>query len=370
MPWDARDTMSLRTEFIGLAQTGITFAALCRRFQISRKTGYKWLQRFRSQGPAGLADASRRPCSSPARTNAQLEQRLVALRLEHPAWGARKLRAVLVRQGAAVLPATSTITDILRRHGLIRPEESTQREHYQRFERATPNELWQMDFKGHFQTDSERCHPLTILDDHSRYALALEACANERAETVRQQLTRVFRRYGLPQAILADNGAPWGAAGYDVHTSLSVWLLQLNIRMLHGRPHHPQTQGKEERFHRTLKAEVLNERFGNLVRCQQRFEQWRSVYNWERPHEALALEVPGKHYRPSARAYPERLPELEFAPDLQLRKVDDGGRVRWQGRDIRIGRPFEGLTVGVRTTEGGCEMYFGPHLLLKVGAEE
>jgi len=372
MPWDARNTMSLRTEFVRLAQHEGSFAELCRRFRISRKTGYKWLRRFTAQGPDGLADRSRRPQTSPARTEAELEQRVVLIRTEHPAWGARKIRAILNREGSQLLPATSTITGILHRHGLISAHESEQHEPWKRFERATPNELWQMDFKGHFATDGSRCHPFTMIDDHSRYALALQACADERMETVRERLIRTFKTYGLPQAILADNGSPWGSAGHDSHTELSVWLMRMNVRLLHGRPHHPQTQGKEERFHRTLKAEILNERFYDLDHCQKRFDKWRTIYNWDRPHQALAMDVPGKNYRPSARAYPEQLPEIVFAPDMQIRKVDDGGRVRWQGRDVRIGRAFAGLPVGVRPClpDGSYEIYFGSELLLKLPCED
>lgn len=372
MPWDARGTMSLRAEFIHWAQQDGSFAALCRRFRISRKTGYKWLRRFQTKEADALKDRSRRPHNSPARADAGLEQRIVMIRQKHPAWGARKLRVILERQGVEPLPATSTITDILHRYGLIAAEESQKHTPYERFERAAPNELWQMDFKGHFPTDQTRCHPFTMIDDHSRYALALQACKDERTETVQERLISAFRRYGLPQAILADNGSPWGSSGHQTPTDLAVWLMRLNIRTLHGRPHHPQTQGKEERFHRTLKAELLRERFYDLEHCQQRFDQWRNVYNWERPHEALAMKAPGHVYKPSVRSYPERLPEIEYAPDMQIRKVDDGGRVRWQGRDIRVGRAFVGLALGVRPSlpDGTYEIYLGSILLKKLGCED
>jgi len=373
MPWLERDTMSLRSEFVQMArQQSFSFAELCRRFRISRKTGYKWLQRYILSGRAALADRSRRPLRSPRRTHSPMENMLVELRQTYPAWGARKLRKVLERRGMASLPATSTITAILHRHQLITPAESAAREPYQRFERAAPNELWQMDFKGHFQTDQGRCHPLTVVDDHSRYALAVEACANEQGGTVQQRLTRVFQRYGLPQEILCDNGSPWGAAGYCVQTEVTVWLLRLGVRTIHGRPAHPQTQGKDERFHRTIKAEVLTQRFADLEQCQTRFDGWRQIYNWERPHEALQLAVPGERYRPSPRRFPQTLPPIEYAPDVAVRQVDDGGRLRWQGRDTRVGRAFSGLPLGVRATalDGVFEVYFCAQLITTLDFRE
>lgn len=347
MPWLERNTMSLRGEFVQLARLQrFSFAELCRRFGISRKTGYKWCRRHSTT--ANLGDQSRRPTHSPRRTATEIEGRVVDLRQQHPAWGARKLRKVLQTRGVNAVPATSTITDILRRHGLIAPEEALKHSAWQRFERAEPNELWQMDFKGYFATDAGNCHPLTIVDDHSRYAVGLFACGDERTQTVRERLTNVFRRYGLPRALLTDNGPPWGSAGADEsHTALTVWLLQVGVPVLHGRPYHPQTQGKDERFHRTLKTEVLHTRFGGLAQCQQRFDGWRHEYNWVRPHQALALEVPGSRYQPSRRAYPEKLPAAEFAPGQEVRKVEANGIIRLWGRRWKVGRAFAGLNVAI-----------------------
>src|SRR5262249_18423537 len=234
---------------------------LCQRFGISRKTGYKWIRRFQEGGTKNLEDRSRRPRSSPRRSSQELEVKVVRLRRKHRAWGGRKIRRRLEDLGEKKVCSASTITAILRRHDLIEPIASVQRGKMERFEYPVPNDLWQMDFKGHFALRlGGRCHPLTVLDDHSRYALVLKSCGDERTATVRGHLTQAFERYGLPRRILCDNGAPWGTSGqggWDHWTPLSLWLMRLGVGMIHGRPYHPQTQGKEERFHATLNAELL-----------------------------------------------------------------------------------------------------------------
>jgi transposase InsO family protein len=228
-----------------------------------------------------------------------VEDLICNLRTEHPAWGGRKLHYLLRSDGFPHPPAPSTISDILRRNGLLAPDRRPQRD-WQRFEELSPNALWQMDFKGHFATSAGRCHPLTILDDHSRFNLCLAACSNERAQTVQDQLTMVMRRYGLPERMLMDNGSPWGSDAAHQHTGLTAWLIRLGVTVLHGRPYHPQTQGKEERFHRTLTLEVLARRpsWHSLADVQRAFDVWRAVYNLRRPHEALdhdaSLAVPAE----------------------------------------------------------------------------
>ena len=235
MPWQETSSMSLREEFIALAQQeGANVRALCRRFQISPTTAYKWLQRAR-QG-WGLGEHSRRPHTSPHQCSDALEQQVCALRAQHPAWGARKLAARLQALGIEP-PAVSTVHAILRRHGLISAQASEAATPWQRFEHAAPNELWQMDFKGHVALAlGGRCHPLTILDDHSRYALCLQACTNEGEATVRAQLQAVMRRYGVPARMTMDNGSPWGSDQRH-YTRLDVWLMRQGIRVSHSRPY-------------------------------------------------------------------------------------------------------------------------------------
>jgi hypothetical protein len=219
-----------------------------------------------------------------------------------------------------------------------------------------------MDFKGHFGLgDGTRCHPLTVLDDHSRFNLGLRACDNERGETVQSELTSIFRCYGLPRMMLMDNGSPWGGDEAWGVTPLTVWLLRQGIAVTHGRPYHPETQGKEERFHRTFQVEVVRRgEFRNLADCQPRFDPWRETYNFERPHEALNLAVPASRYRPSERTFRETPPPLEYAPDYQVRKVQAEGWFSFRGRQFRIAKAFRGQPIGLRptTVDGRWDVLF------------
>ena len=368
MAWREASIVQQRFEFVTLATAeGANVADLCRRFGISRETGYKWIARFKLSGRANLENQPRRPRTSPDKTSAAIEAAVIALRDKHPAWGGRKLRARLLALGQTDVPAASTITAILRRHARIDPAESCKHTAAQRFERERPNELWQMDFKGHVPMHiGGRCHPLTVLDDHSRFAVGLWACNNERRETVQGHLTAMFRRYGLPERVLCDNGPPWGAPqGMGRHTHLTVWLLRLGVRVSHGRPRHPQTQGKDERFHRTLNAELLTRQdLRDMRHAQGLFDDWRDVYNLERPNEALGLMTPASRYQPSERIYPETLPDVEFSPGDIVRRVRHDGSFNFVGRVWFIGEAFAREYVGVRrTAQGVIEARYGPHLV-------
>lgn len=366
MAWKECDRVSERREFIILAShEGANVSRLCERFGISRKTGYKWLARHKAEGEAGLIDRSRRPRRLRAPTPRAMEQAIVDVRSEHPAWGGRKIAAVLQRRGynPADVPAPSTITRILHRHTLVDPLESVKREPMRRFERPTPNDLWQMDFKGEFRTgDGRWCYPLTLLDDHSRYALCLQACVNQKRWTVQQQLTRLFERYGLPWQMLMDNGIPWAnprrVGGY---TRLSVWLMRLGIKVSNGRPYHPQTQGKEERFHRTLDVELLQDRsFRDSQDAQRQFDPWRHTYNQHRPHQALAMAVPAERYQPSIRPMPATLPPVAYGEIDEVRQVNRVGQLSFQGRTFKLSEAFGGERMGLRPTreDGVWEVYF------------
>jgi len=370
MPWKAATTMSLRKEFVTFVTAKTTtMQSVCDRFGISRKTGYKWLDRLRRGGWEALADQSRRPHKCPWKTSTAVEEAIVRLRDAHPAWGARKLRRRLQASGWNDLPSPSTITSILHRHGRIDPLEATKHQPWQRFEAPEPNALWQMDFKGHFPMLGGRCHPLTVLDDHSRYNIGLVACANERRETVQQELTGLFRRFGLPQWILADNGAPWGTRGNDTYSALAVWLMHLGTGVTHARILHPQTLGKDERFHRTLKTELLSQCINKPVtECQRRFDHWRIIYNTQRPHESLKMDVPSQHYRLSDRTFPERLPIIEYSPDDLVRKVQDKGNISFHGRWFVIGKAFYHYAVALRPTEtdGIFDVFFSQFKIAQI----
>jgi transposase InsO family protein len=354
MPWKEATTMSERKEFIQQAKgEEVNFSGLCRLFEISRKTGYKWLKRAREDGESGLADRSRRPHRSPGRTDGEMEVRVVEVRKQHPAWGGRKIRRVLQDRGNKRVPAASTITAVLRRHEQINPDESQKHKPMQRFEHEHPNELWQMDFKGYFPLiEGGRCHPLTVIDDHSRFLVGLKACPNQTFETVKRQLTGIFQQFGLPERMLMDNGTPWGFDQDYRHTLLTAWLIQLGIAISHGRPFHPQTQGKDERLNRSLQAEVINQHvFSDLQQSQAIFNDWQHIYNFIRPHEALQLSTPATRYTPSMRSFPDVLPPVYYPEDDIIRRVDLSGKIYFQGGTYRVSAAFRHQPVASRPSD-------------------
>jgi transposase InsO family protein len=371
MPFEERSIVSQREEFCRLALAeGANRRELCRRFGIEPATGYLWLGRYREAGREGLEDRSRRPLSCPWRTPEEVEARVLEVRREHPAWGGRKIERVLHQAGLEGVPSPSTITEILRRHQLLDGPRAEKRRDFQRFEHPDPNALWQMDFKGHFRLTQGRCHPLTVLDDHSRYALEIGACANEQGSTVQARLQRLFERYGLPRRILADNGSPWGTSGSPQrHTVLTVWLLDLEVQVIHGRPYHPQTQGKDERFHRTLKAEVLDGRtFEDLDQAQTAFDLWREVYNTHRPHEALGMDVPASRYRMSPRPMPKIILPPDYEPQAHVRMVKRGGWFTFHRQVVLCPQAFVGRHIALRpsATDGLFDLCYRSHVLAQI----
>lgn len=382
MPWAVRDAMSGRLDFVTLAGLpGTNMAELCRRFGVSRKTGYKWLERYRAQGLAGLVDRPRRPKVSPRRTVDAVEAAVLALRRGNPAWGGRKIRRVLQRavEAGPALPAASTITGILRRGGLLE-RETPSPEPFKRFEAEVPNRLWQMDFKGHFALDGrtdgkgERCFPLTVLDDHSRYLLGAKACADETEATVRERLERIFAEHGLPDAMITDNGNPWGQQNGPTRlTRLTVWLIRLGIRPLWSRPRHPQTMGKIERLHRTMKAELLQgRRFSGFAAAQTGLDRWRRHYNHERPHEALGGAVPASRYRMSRRSMPRVLQDPDYLDDDRVGRIRRNGclRCRPNGRpvDLQLSIAFAGQLAAIRPSaaDGIFHVWFSRYRIAEV----
>ena len=344
-----------RREFCRLAcHADANVSELCRRFGISRKTAYKWLSRD------DMRDLSRRPLSSPARTPALIEARVIELRKQHPAWGGRKIAHVLSRD-LFIEVAPSTVTTVLHRAGLIHPEASDAATAWHRFEHPRPNSLWQMDFKGHFPVGSQRCHPLTVLDDHSRFNIVLHAMPGEDGISVRAAMTHVFERYGLPERINADNGPPWGSGGRGV-TCFSAWLIRLGIRVSHSTPYHPQTNGKDERFHKTLVAEVLaGNVFHDFEALQRRFNEWRGIYNNVRPHESLGMQTPADRYAPSARRMPSTLSPIEYSPNDEVRRVQALGVVKFKGRRLRTSVALHGEPVALRADpdlDGAYDVFY------------
>jgi transposase InsO family protein len=363
MPWQEQSTMSLKAEFVERAmQPDVNRSQVCRQYGISRTTAYQLLARYAAEGAAGLASRSRRPRTSPQRTDAAIEAEVVAVRDAHPCWGGRKLAKVLETRGVAHVPAASTCTDILRRHDRLAPP-ATQPHPWQRFEHAAANDLWQLDFKGHVPMAVGRCHPLSVVDDHSRFLVGLTACANEQDATVRAILSVLFRRYGMPWHLLVDNGPPWGNPHpLQRETRLSYWLLRLGIRVIHGRPLHPQTQGKVERFHRTLIGEVLaTTPLPDLVTAQCVFDAWRDVYNQERPHDALELATPLSRYQVAQpREFPESLPPIDYGPGAIVTTVHGTGQLTYHGLCFYVSAALVREPVALRPTsvDGVFDLFY------------
>lgn len=356
MPWQEVTKMSSKLEFATLAaEKKEPFSRLCKRFNISRKTGYKLLNRYLAENKDknSLQEQSRRPIKSPKKTRKTLEKKIVSVRQEKPYWGGRKIRAWLLNNGEKDIPAASTISNILHRHNLITQEESLKRVELKRFEHECANDLWQADFKGHFPMHKGRCHPLTILDDHSRFAIGLRACGDEKRETIMPHFIEIFEHYGLPYRINFDNGSPWATAHKREsklrYTEFTIWLIRLGIRVSYSRIRHPQTNGKDERFHRTLKHELLQYNvFFDLTETQRRFNIWRDEYNIQRPHEALGMKAPILRYSASNRKYIGKLPDIEYPSEDEVQMVNRAGNINYKNKRYFISESFKGLPVGLR----------------------
>lgn len=349
MPFEDNSAMKQKLEFVRLATApGANVSALCGRFGIGRTCAYKLIARYRAEGEAGLAERSRQPRSSPRRSSPEIEAAALSVRAANPVWGGRKIARVLARQEKGHV-APSTITSILRRNGVELGGSGGGAKPFIRFEHEAPNDLWQMDFKGHVALRTGRLHPLTVLDDHSRFSLVLEACPDQTTQTVKARLIKAFRRYGLPFRMMTDNGPPWGDGGRNNFTLLGVWLIEIGIEVGHSRPLHPQTLGKEERFHRTLKAEAMaGPPFESLAAAQGAFDRWRHIYNAERPHDGIGSAVPLDRYTTSPRDFKDTPEPFDYAPGDHLRKIQQKGATSLFGRRFKICNAFAGRTVAFR----------------------
>lgn len=365
MPWKTTTVDTQRRELVALMERGVLpVRELCRRFGVSPKTAYKWLSRSRAGGdPEWASDRGRRPAVSPDRVAPEVERAVMDAASRYPDWGARKIRRLVAPWLGGATPSASTVQSIFRRHGRPRISPPETGVAPGRFEDPVPNGLWQMDFKAMVPLSRGVCQILSVLDDHSRYVVCLEALRDQRRASVQGALVRAFRLYGLPVRILSDNGPPWGTTGcVGDFSQLEVWLMRLGVSPRHGRARHPQTQGKVERLHRTLKCEVLS-RVGlvDLPTISSSLDSWRLRCNHDRPHEALGMEVPASRFRPSPRAYPETLPALEYDEGDEVRLVHRCGRIYAWGRDVRVGKGLAGQWVALRGTvlDGVREVWFG-----------
>lgn len=373
MPWEERNVSQMREEFVRRVLAGeASKSSLCREYGISRPTGDKWLKRYQMGEP--LDDRRRSPTRSPGKTAPEQEELVVEYRKAHPAIGAKKIRRILENQGNDDLPCVSTINRILKRNGLITKQDSFASTPFQRFEKGQPNEMWQADYKGHFRMgDGQRCHPLNIIDDCSRYNLCCQAQRTETLEEIRPVMIRLFREYGLPFSFLCDNGNPWGTAQSTGFSRFEVWLMELGILTLHGHPRHPQTQGKGESFNRSMTKELLaHTHIADLADAQRQFDRYRTFYNEERPHHALDLDTPSQRYIPSPRPYPERISPWEYPQGCELRKVRVTGFFNYGGQGYFLSEAFGGKEIAVRPSHiHGCvSLFFRQFRIARIDVEK
>lgn len=364
MPWKEMEAMNQRVEFVLRALRTENFRELCREYGISAKTGYKWKERFLEYGLAGMAEESRRPKSSPGGLDEAVVCEIIRLKERHRSWGPRKLRDVYLR-GQGQAPSESSFKRVLERAGLVERRRLRKRQEAGRLfsgRRAKePNEVWTVDFKGWWYTAGGRCEPLTVRDEASRYVLELRRVADARTETVRACFEGLFERYGVPGAIRSDNGSPFAnVEGVLGLTRLSAWWVTLGIDLERGRPGCPQDNGAHERLHLDIGRELEANRLGE---DQSELEEWRKVFNEERPHEALGMRRPAEVYCRSNRVYTGTPEDIEY-PSMVSRRVVSHGKIAWKGQRIFISTALAGWSVGLEPSGADhWNVWFGRLLL-------
>ncbi len=370
MPWHETDAVNERLKFVAAAQRGhSTMTELCARFGISRKTGYKLLDRYRSDGAGALSDRSRAPRTHPNQTAPELEGAILRVRKAQPTWGSKKILAVLSRDWAGEsLPARSTVDSILKRAGVVATRRSRRRRHEHAapiVNASVPNDVWSIDYKGWFRVgDGTRCDPLTLNDVCTRMSIECRAMVAPKLEDVRLRLEEVFFEYGLPRNMLSDNGPPFGSRGLGGLSRLGVWLLRLGVQPVLIQPGRPDQNGRHERFHETLKAETASPPKGSIRSQQAAFTRFCRHYNEERPHEALDMRTPAELYEPSDREMPAGLPEHEYPQADEVRRVRRDGTIKWAGHFVFVGEAFAGETVGlIQGTDDAWQVDLGPMTL-------
>ncbi len=351
MPWECRTVEEQRKEFVQAAVGCGNFSALCREFGIDRHTGYKWLKRYTAGQP--LTDQSRRPHTTPGRTPEDVERLILMVRAENPGWGAKTIHSVLERQSYPGLPCVKTVNNILKRNGCISPEESLKHRPFIRFEKELCNMMWQTDFKGEFlMVDGQYCYVLNILDDHSRFVLKMAPRLSTK-NVVIPVFQETFKEYGLPDSILSDNGGQFAGLRRGF-TQFERWLMDLDILPIHGRVKHPQTQGKIERFHRTMKQELLKHtEIADIEDAEVKLSAWRDKYNNIRPHEALEMKAPKEVYAPSEREYEEKIKKWEYSGEYHVIKVNNWGYVRFAGWQVFLSETMKDQYIEFRPSDDG-----------------
>lgn len=373
MPWRTPDLVSIREEFVEQAMSGrYPVAALCNAYGISEKTGHKWLNRFKEEGRPGLVDRSRAPHDSPQKISLEVRREILALREKHPTWGPKKLRVVLRRRvPEKQWPAASSIGELLRREGCVRPQRRRNVGAELPIDAAltvaaAPNEVWSTDFKGQFRlTNGDLCYPLTAQDTFSRFVIGTTALSSTSSLPVEIAFARHFREYGLPKVIRSDNGVPFASPSAIGRLSkLSVWWIRLGIRPERIEPGEPQQNGKHERMHKTLKADATRPPSSNLSEQQIRFDKFRREYNDERPHESLGQQTPASCYSPSSRAFPAILPALIYPAHCEVRVVTQSGAINFGSRRFQLSTALTNQEVGLEEIDDDLwTVSFGPLLL-------
>jgi putative transposase len=371
MPWSQTSPMHQRTLFIADHLRGTrSITELCAEYRISRKTAYKWIDRFLRRGPQGLEERSRRPGRSPNQTAPHVVAAIIELRRLHPTWGTKKILHVLhQRHPRWPLPHRATGYDILHRHGMIRTKTKRRgighpgKPHTHI---VTPNRVWCVDFKGQFRLGNGRyCYPLTLTDGYSRFLLGCQALTNTSVRDAKPVFTRIFKEYGLPQRIRSDNGVPFATNTLARLSSLSAWWIRLGVMPELIEPGKPQQNGRHERMHRTLKAEATRPPAGGFIAQQRRFDRFRQEFNYERPHEALDMHTPAEVYEPSPRSMPDKLPALQYPDRFEVRYVSANGGIRWNSDWVNVSITCAGEYVGLEEIDEGIwNVYFGA---LKLG---
>lgn len=371
MPWSQTSPMDQRTQFIAdYLRDSLAFAELCELYNISRKTGYKWVDRYLREGPAGLEDLPRRPRTSPRQTPEHVVAALVEARQRHPSWGGKKILALMQKKHPHwPLPHRATVCDIFNRHGLV-PKKRHRRRIGHPGEPTTritaPNKLWAADFKGQFKTgDGVYCYPLTLTDGYSRFLLACQGLYSTAVEDAKPVFIRVFKEFGLPERIRTDNGVPFATHTLARLSRRSAWWVRLGVLPELIEPGKPQQNGRHERMHRTLKAETTRPAAATLRAQQRKFNAFRQEFNYERPHEALDQQTPASQYQYSHRPMPQRLPPLEYPDHFERRYVSANGGIRWRNDWVNVSIVCAGEYVGLEEIDDGLwNVYFGP---LKLG---
>lgn len=369
MPWLEKTPARLRMEFIVAYESNeYNFTELCELFGVSRECGYKWIRRFASEGVDGLKDRSRAPKMSPNRVDDRVRELLLDARRRHPTWGPKKLLPWLERRHDVKLPSRSTASEILKRAGAIDPRRRRRRLEHPGKPTTTatsPNALWAADFKGEFlMRDGTYCYPLTVTDQYSRYVLACKALSSTKEIPAQRAFERLFREYGLPDAIRTDNGVPFATTALGRLSRLSVWWIKLGIRPELTEPSHPEQNGQHERMHRTLKAETTRPPGANLEAQQRKFDRWRREFNDDRPHESLSMASPASIYVPSLRPYPRKIEHPTYPAHFEVRYVSKNHGIRWNRNWMNVSATLQEEYVGCEEVNDGVwNVWFGPLLL-------